>query len=400
MQDHILAALLPSSPLAALAAAFVAGLLSVATPCVLPMVPITLATVGITRATSRGRAFLTAAAYMAGIVLTFTALGVAFALSGRMLGSLLSHPATAIVLAALFVAMALSSFEVLPFRLPNAVTQLASKVGGHGPPGAFAAGLVAGFIAAPCIGPVLAAILSYVSTTRDAVFGAALLASYGIGFGLPFLVVGAFALRLPKSGPWMTAIKGFFGIVLLAGAFWFLRGAFPVLRAPASLVYGLMLGIGGIAIYALVASMRERPAGSRWLLPVSALAATLGAALAINAVMVQPLEWCAESPQRSCMPAACAAHRRTIVLFTAAWCPACRELEHHTLADPRVRERLQNYGTIIVDVDRNNDLAESANISGIPTMIVLDESCQGVARIEGAIPPGQLLRALDRIENR
>jgi thiol:disulfide interchange protein DsbD len=100
------------------------------------------------------------------------------------------------------------------------------------------------------------------------------------------------------------------------------------------------------------------------------------------------------------MPAACAAHRRTIVLFTAAWCPACRELEHHTLADPRVRERLQNYGTIIVDVDRNNDLAESANISGIPTMIVLDESCQGVARIEGAIPPGQLLRALDRIENR
>ena len=194
------------------------------------MVPITLGTLGVTRATTRGRALLTAAAYMAGIVLTFTVLGTAFALSGRMLGSLMAHPATAIALAALFIALALSSFGLINFRLPDRLTQAAAKIGGHGPLGAFAAGLVAGVIAAPCIGPVLAAILTYVSTTRDALWGAALLASYGAGFGLPFLIVGAFALRLPKSGPWMEAVKGLFGIALLLGAYWFLRGAFPALR--------------------------------------------------------------------------------------------------------------------------------------------------------------------------
>ena len=398
--DHNLLASLPSSPLAALAVAFVAGLLSVATPCVLPMVPITLGTLGITRATSRGRAVLTAAAYMSGIVLTFTVLGVAFALSGRMLGSLLAHPATAIILATIFVAMALSSFGALPFRLPNAVTQAAAKIGGRGPLGAFAAGLVAGFIAAPCIGPVLAAILSYVSTTRDAFFGAALLAAYGIGFGLPFLAVGAFALRLPKSGRWMDAIKGFFGIALLAGAFWFLRGAFPVLRSPASLPYGLLLAVGGTAVYVLVASLREPLARDRWIRAACALGATAGAVLAINAIMVQPLAWCAESPQHSCLPAACGSHQRTIVLFTATWCPACHELENGTLTDPRIRERLQGYGTVIVDVDENPDLAGQAGISGIPTMYVLDGSCQPSARIVGAVPPDELLRMLDRIESR
>jgi thiol:disulfide interchange protein DsbD len=397
MEPNLLASL-PSSPLAALAAAFVAGLLSVATPCVLPMVPITLGTLGITRATSRGRAVLTAAAYMAGIVLTFTVLGVAFALTGRMLGSLLAHPATAIILATVFVAMALSSFGALPFRLPGAVTQLAAKIGGRGPLGAFAAGLVAGFIAAPCIGPVLAAILSYVSTTRDAYFGAALLAAYGTGFGLPFLAVGAFALRLPKSGRWMEAIKGYFGIALLAGAFWFLRGAFPVLRSPASLAYGLLLAAGGTAVYVLVASLREPLARDRWIRAACALGATAGAVLAINAIMVQPLAWCAESPERSCVPAACSAHQRTIVLFTAAWCPSCHELEHGALADPRVRERLQSYGTVIVDVDANPELAEQAGIRGIPTMFVLGEDCRPVARIVGNMPASDLLEMLDRVE--
>ena len=395
MESTLLAAL-PSSPLAALFAAFVAGLLSVATPCVLPMVPITLGTVGVTRATSRGRAVLTAAAYMAGIVLTFTTLGVAFALTGRMLGSLLAHPATALALAALFALMALSCFGALPFALPGAVTNAAAKVGGRGPLGAFAAGLVAGFIAAPCIGPVLAAILSYVSTTRDAFFGAALLASYGVGFGLPFLIVGAFALRLPKSGPWMEAVKGIFGIALLAGAFWFLRGAFPALRSPASLGWGLAFALGGAASYAVLASRRDQPASGKVLKPVSALGALLGAALAINAIMAVPVTWCQESPQNSCVPAACASNRRTIVLFTAAWCPACHELESNTLADPLVRERLANYGTVMVDVDRNPELSEG--VAGIPTMIVLDDQCRTIGRITGNVPRDEFLRILDQLE--
>lgn len=400
MDAHSLFAALPAAPLAALAAAFLAGLLSVATPCVLPMVPITLGTLGVTRAASRGRAVLIAAAYMSGIVLTFTALGITFALTGRMLGSLLASPVTAVALASVFVALALSSFGLIGFRLPSALTQAASRIGGSGPLGAFAAGLVAGVIAAPCIGPVLAAILSYVSTTRDAVFGAALLAAYGTGFGLPFLAVGAFALRLPKSGRWMDAVKGVFGIALLAGAFWFLRGAFPALRGPGSLAIGASAAAAGVIAFVAIACLRDPPASARFLKPVAALFAVAGAALAMNAALAPRLQWCEETPAGACMPRVCRAHRITIVVFTAAWCPACHELEGRTLADPRVKARLQDYGTVLVDVDENPELARAAGITGIPTMFFLDDGCEAFARATGYRDVDDFLGMLDQVERR
>lgn len=400
MDAYSLLATLPVNPVAALAAAFIAGLLSVATPCVLPMVPITLGTLGISRASSRGRAVLTAGAYMAGIVLTFTALGICFALTGRMLGSLLAHPATAIALATVFTVLALSSFGLIAFRLPAPLTQAAAKVGGAGPAGAFAAGLVAGIIAAPCIGPVLAAILSYVSTTRDAAFGGALLAAYGTGFGLPFLVVGALALRLPKSGPWMDAVKGVFGIALLAGAFWFLRGAFPALRTPGSLALGTPLAAGGIAAFAVAACLRRPPAAARFLKPVAAAVAVAGAALAMNAALAPRLRWCEETPAGACLPSVCRAHRITVVVFTAAWCPACHELEGRTLADPCVKARLQDYGTVLVDVDENPELARAAGITGIPTIYFLDGDCRAFARATGYRDVDDFLGMLDQVERR
>lgn len=391
---------LPADPLLALGAAFLAGLLSVATPCVLPMIPMTLAAIGITKTTSRGRAVLNAAAYMIGITLTFTALGVAFALSGMMLGSLLAHPATAIAVAAIFVAMAVSCFGWYSMRVPGPLMNAAAKIGGRGPLGALAAGLVAGVIATPCIGPVLAAILSYVSVTRDAVWGAALLASYGIGFGLPFLAVGAFALRTPKSGPWTEAVKGVFGIALLVGAFWFLRGAFPALRGFGSVHNGLVaVSVGTIAYVALI-SLRERTSAVRAWAAASALLATVGGAFIINATLVTQLRWCNETPEGACLPAVCEANRRTIVLFTAEWCPACHELESTTLVDPRVTERLSGYGTVLVDVDRNPELASQANVSGIPTMLVLDNQCRAIGGLQGYRDPDDFIAALDQIEAR
>lgn len=391
---------LPADPLLALGVAFLAGLLSVATPCVLPMIPMTLAAIGITKTTSRGRAVLNAAAYMAGIVLTFTSLGVAFALSGVMLGSLLAHPATAIAVAAIFVAMAASCFGWFSLNVPGPIMNAAAKIGGKGPLGALAAGLVAGVIATPCIGPVLAAILSYVSVTRDAAWGAALLAAYGIGFGLPFLAVGAFALRTPKSGPWTEAVKGVFGIALLVGAFWFLRGAFPALRGFGSVQNGLVAVSVGVIAYVALTALKDRTRAVRAWAAVSAALATVGGAFIINAALVQQLRWCNETPEGACLPATCQANARTIVLFTAEWCPACHELESTTLVDPRVSARLDGYGTVLVDVDRNPDLAAQANVSGIPTMIVLDGECRAIGGLQGYRDADDFIDALDQIESR
>lgn len=388
---------LPSDPKLALVAVFVAGLLSVFTPCVLPMLPITLATLGVTRAQSRWTAFTTAASYVVGIVLTFTVLGVVFAFTGTLFGALLGHPVTAVLLALVFVALAASCFEILPFQLPSRVTQRMAKIGGRGPLGAFAAGLVAGFLAAPCIGPILAAILSYVTVTRDVGYGAVLLATYGLGFGLPFLLVGAFALRLPKAGQWMEAVKGMFGILLLVGAFWVLRGAFAPLRFQAALPTALVaFGSASLMFLIFAARDHERPV----LKTIFATLAVVSGCMIVNALLAPKLlDWCKESPETGCIAQSQALQSPAVILFTGAWCTACHELEAGALSDPRVKARLSRYNTVLVDVDVNPELTETYKASGVPLVVMVDKD----GKVRGGFHDKQdaefVLKWLDEMES-
>src|SRR5690606_11521814 len=120
--------------------------LSLLTPSVLPMLPITLATLGVNKASSWLMSMFTSACYVVGIVLSFSAFGALFALTGTAFGAMLGHPVAAVAIATLFAVMALNCFDIVPFRLPERIAQRAAQVGGRGPIGAFAAGLVAGVI--------------------------------------------------------------------------------------------------------------------------------------------------------------------------------------------------------------------------------------------------------------
>jgi thiol:disulfide interchange protein DsbD len=398
MLERLTDALAQGSPLAFLLV-FIAGLLSVATPCVLPMVPITLGIMGATKAASRARAILVSGCYALGVVAAFTALGVAFGLAGGVFGSWMGHPATAVAVAAVFTLLAVSSFGLFEIRLPSALANEAAKVGGAGPLGAFAGGLVAGVIAAPCIGPIMLAILAFVSTTQDAFRGAMLLASYGAGFSLPFVLVGAFAARLPKAGRWMLGVKSLFGVLLLLGAFWFLRGAFPALGTATAWGVGVALAIIGVAAGALTGDFARRGKEALFKgLGVGMM--VVGGAFIVNAVAASASasDWCEQSAEAGCMPAACEANDRTIVVFGAEWCASCQELERGALSDPRVRARLERYGRVHVDVDRNPELADQAGIRGVPTIDFFDGECRHLGRVVGNVPSGQFLELLDRVE--
>src|SRR6266850_2444802 len=179
---------------------FLGGVLTSLTPCVYPLIPITVGIFGAGQAQHRSRSVALSATYVAGIAAMYSALGVFAALSGKAFGTVLSSPAVVVLLAVFLLALAASMFGAFEIALPSALQQKLTSVGGTGFAGAFGMGLVAGIIAAPCTGPVLAGVLFYVATQRSAVLGFWMLFTYAIGMGLLFFVLGATSLRLPRSG--------------------------------------------------------------------------------------------------------------------------------------------------------------------------------------------------------
>ena len=196
---------LARGPVFALSAAFVGGLLVSLTPCVYPMIAITVSVFGANQAKSRLQAAGLSSVFVLGIAVMFTALGVGAALSGAIFGKFLSNPYVVGGLAILFLAMAASMFGAFEMALPASLNNRLATVGGIGFGGAFVLGLVSALVAAPCTGPVLTGILVWIAASHQLALGTAVMFTFACGLGVPFFLVGTFAVSLPKGGAWMLA---------------------------------------------------------------------------------------------------------------------------------------------------------------------------------------------------
>src|SRR5713226_3530035 len=215
---------------------FLAGVLTSLTPCVYPLIPITVSVFGARQADHRARSVALSATYVGGIAMTYSVLGVFAALSGKAFGSALSSPWVVGVLSVFLVALAASMFGAFDLNLPPSVQQKLGMVRGTGFAHALGMGLVSGIIAAPCTGPVLAGVLTYVATRHSAVLGFWMLFTYAIGMGGLFFILGATTVRLPKSGAWMETVKSVLGVALVAAA---VALVLPYLPRPHELPLGL-----------------------------------------------------------------------------------------------------------------------------------------------------------------
>ena len=214
---------------------FAAGVGASLTPCVYPLIPITISVFGARDADSRLQAFGLSSVYVLGIVLTYTVLGLVAGLAGKGIGEAMKNPLVLAGIAALMIAMGLSSFGLFELQLPSSLQNKLSAQGGKGIVGALVMGLVAGLVATPCVGPILVAILVFVAQTQDMVLGAVMLATFALGMGMLFLVLGTFANlinKLPRSGTWMVGVKTVFGVIFMVVALYYLRLALPFLKAP------------------------------------------------------------------------------------------------------------------------------------------------------------------------
>ena len=221
--------LLNGNPAVALPALFVGGVLTSLTPCVYPMIPITAAIVGgqsVSQPASRVRPLLLTATYVGGLALVYSALGVFAGLTGTLFGSVSTNPWLYFAMANVLVVAALGMLDVIPVRLPAAVTARASTMGTAGRfSGAFIMGAMSGLVAAPCSAPVMAAVLTWVTVTHSAVLGFVYLLTFSLGMCTLLVVVGLSSgslARLPRAGAWMVTVKRVFALVMLGAAEYYL----------------------------------------------------------------------------------------------------------------------------------------------------------------------------------
>ena len=402
-------ALQDGSYVGALGLIFVAGLATSLTPCVYPMIAITVSVFGARQAETRAKAALLSTFFVLGIAALFTPLGVVSALTGSAFGSALANPWVVGMLAALFAVMAFSMFGLFDLTLPLGLQNRLAQAGGFGVRGAFVLGFVNGIIAAPCTGPVLAVLLTWVATTGNVAFGALAMFVYAIGIGVLFWFVGTFAITLPKSGRWVEWTKSAFGIAMLALAFYYLRGVLPyprpAVRNEIWLAVALGLLVGGVIVGAIHLSFKGGAWGARIRKAIGVTACVAGLLGIVGWAEALPpgahISW-AESFDTA-KAKATAEERPMLVDFGADWCGACQELERDVLSDPRVVAEARRFVTVRVDLstDKATDekwaLLKAYNQPGLPLVVLHHSDGSEAARVTGLLESDEFLEMMGAV---
>ena len=366
---------------------FIAGLALTFTPCVLPMVPILSGIIVgqqqlvqdahhhhrpgesrlLLRHAARLRALSLSLAYVLGMALTYTAIGIAAALSGQLFSALLQNPWVLGAFAALFVLLGLSMFGLFDLRLPLSWSErlhrwsLAVPGGRYG--GVLLLGMLSAAIVSPCVAAPLAGALLYISQQGDVWLGGSALFVMALGMGVPLIVVGVTeGALLPRAGRWMNRVKQAFGVLMLAVAVWIVL---PVLPASVSL--------------------------SGWL-PGSSTAAP-----SVQFVRIDDLDQLAQQLR-------IAAQDKPVMLdFYADWCVSCKEMERYTFTDAAVRERLDRLLLLQVDVTANTpahrELLKRFRLFGPPGIIFFAPGGRELSglRVIGYQPAEKFTRVLDAV---
>ena len=398
---------------------FLGGLLTSLTPCVYPMIPITIAVIGAQASGGKFRGFVLSLFYVLGIAITFSSLGVIAAKTGALFGSYAQNPVALVIISIIFFLMGLSMLGLFVIQMPSSIS---SKLRGgrrRGFVGALVTGLLAGLIVSPCISPLLVVILTWVAKTGSVVLGIGLLFSFALGLGVLFIILGTFSgviKNLPRSGGWAELIEKSFGVILLALAIVFLRsvvshvfylwlwaiflvvlgtytGAFTLLdgRTDGKKKFGKAFGIililvGGSIIFWNTA---------HW--------------VGFNFVNQSKVQQFSEensywlSSDEEGFREAKLTGKPVVMDFFAQWCAACHELDEKTWSQGSVRSELNRFVRVKLDLTKNDtnakEFQKKYKILGMPTVIIFDSSGKEITRFEGFKSPQEVLALLKSIKS-
>ena len=384
---------------------FAGGIALNLTPCVYPLIPITVSYFGGKTGPGPGRLYLHGASYIGGLAVTNSILGVTAALTGGLMGALLQNPVVLSAIAAILIFFATSLFGLWELRLPYWLTRAASK-SYSGYFGSLFMGTTLGVVAAPCIGPFVLGLLTWVAGMGNPWLGFLIFFTLSLGLGLPLFFLAMFSGKLdklPRSGEWMVWIRKLMGWVLVGMAAYFIRPLLPstigiLMMAAVALAAGLHLGW-----------IDRTAAGLRafgWLKAGAGLAGVVTATYLIGFLIIQGpgVKWDAYSDHL--LSEAVKSRKPVIIDFSAAWCAPCRELDETTFHDGDVvKQAARDFVMIKVDLTRRGTpdterLLQRFEVKGVPTVVFLDRRGQERRdlRLVDYLPPDQFLIRMAEIK--
>ncbi|MCX6562491.1 MAG: protein-disulfide reductase DsbD [Candidatus Aminicenantes bacterium] len=387
---------------------FLGGLALNLTPCIYPLIPITISYFGGQGQGKKGSIVLHSILYVVGMATTYSILGVVAAITGSLFGVALQYPPVLVGIALIMFLLALSMFNVYELRVPAFLNKFAggSQKGFFG---TFFMGLTCGIIAAPCIGPFVLGLLTYVGNRGNVVLGFSLFFVLALGLGIPFLLLGVFSgslNRIPRSGAWMVWVRTIFGFILIAMAIYFLETLFPnalfynLAQALTMLVAGIYMAwieptntqgkafpyvrnVFGVIFFAL--ALNFAVTGIQDYLD-EGIAARLQAVSAEKggAVTGLGIQWQPYSEEK--LLAAARDGNPVFIDFFTDWCIACKEMDKLTFTDPAViaasRDFVMLRSNLTTDTDPViKDLYKRYMVRGVPTYVFLGTDGKEIADV-------------------
>jgi len=386
---------------------FLIGLALNLTPCVYPMLSVTVSLFGSREAeeSKLGSSFFMAFVYVMGIVFMYSVLGVAAAFTGALFGSWLQSPIVLAGIGILIFALALSMFGLYELQPPSSWMQSLSgtqrKTGGV--LGHFFSGLVVGVFAAPCIGPPIIALLAFVGSQGDPLFGFTLFFVMAFGLGFPYLILGTFSgllSKMPKSGTWMVWVKKVFGVILVGVAGFYLSLAFFPAYSFHVIIATVL--IGGIYLGFLESSGRGVKTFIRIKWGFGAATLVLAAMMIMN-LQKEGIEWEPYSDEE--YTEAVENNQPVMMDFYADWCIPCLELERSTFTDVDVIDSTREFKRFKVDMTqyedkRSRELRDRFDVAGVPTIVFIGPAGEEVedARVVGYLRADRFLERVNMLK--
>lgn len=370
------------------------GLLLSLTPCIFPMIPITIGVLQGTGGKSRLRSFCIAFAYMLGVSLTFALLGLLVASGGLAFGQLARSPFFILSLVTFLVYLALSMFglyemHVPAFLKPKAKSHSQNSQKNGSILSAFLFGMASGTVASPCLSPGLALILTIVATLQNKLLGFLLLFVFGVGSALPLLLIGTFSSSLsllPKAGVWMVEVKKLFGFMLCAACFYYLAPFFASsvlmwLIAEFLLITGLWY-FSAVHSYDTIRIKWYKKALGAMLVCASFFCffyAWLGSKNDLDKKKAQAesdsihIVW--ESDYEQALARSAKEKKPLFIVYTTDFCPSCLVLEKKYLQNKLVQRALESFVCVkIADLSPVQSLIGAHEFLPTPTVLIAKDS--------------------------
>jgi thiol:disulfide interchange protein len=383
------------SPWAQLLFALLLGLLLSLTPCIYPMIPITIGILHSQGRKSLLHDFLGSLSYACGLATTFACLGLLATVAGNSFGSLLSHPPFVIALVLFIGYMSLTMIGIIDMYIPSFMKGEVKLYRNLGPfAAAYIFGAISGTIASPCVSPGLALLLSIVATLGSKILGFLLLFAFGIGLSIPLIIIGTFSnslYLLPKSGMWMVEIKKALGFFMLATCFYYLSNILPV-----AVVYWLFTGFTLFTAYFYLIGT-DKNSGTQYktlytfigiiMISLTVLMATKSYEKTFynnTAIHHASVDW--QENYTIALDQAKEKNRLLLIDFWANHCTICKAIDKKVFHNDLFNTTLADKVTFLkVDATHGNNpdylqLREQYKVYAQPTILLIDPTTETVLR--------------------